>query len=165
MIIVVGEEEEKFFVRAHLLGASSEYFRETLSSSNDAPTLQTVKLPDADANAFRLFAKWLYTGRFHLLTGPDKHVRDNPREMHWDEISACYALFATLQASAFSDATIDAFIRRMEIHDDTPIKLAKWIYPRTAKGSAHRSLCRDIVLHTWDRKTTWKSFSRTSSQT
>ncbi|KAH6196011.1 hypothetical protein HBI15_218070 [Parastagonospora nodorum] len=152
VVVIVGEEQEKFYVHAHLLESSSEYFLATLSSERVGDTLRTVKLPDVDADAFRLYAKWLYTGRFHLSIGPDTYVRDNSTEMHWDEMSACYALSATIQASAFGDATIDAFIGRMIIRNDSPIELAKWIYPRTAKGSAHRSLCRDIVVHTWDRK-------------
>jgi len=150
--VMVGEEQEKFYVHAHLLESSSEYFRANISSEHAAETLRTVKLPDVDADAFRLYAKWLYTGRFHLSVGPNTHVRDSPTELHWDEMSACYALSTTIQASAFGDATIDAFIGRMIIRNDPPIELAKWIYPRTAKGSAHRSLCRDIVVHTWDRK-------------
>jgi hypothetical protein len=149
----LGEEKEKFFVHAHLLETSSEYFRRKLSSVHDGPMLRTVNLPDVDANAFRLYAKWLYTGRFHLSNGPATHIREgSPTELHWDEISACYALSASLEASAFGDATIDVFIRRMEIRNDSPIDLAKWIYPRTTEKSAHRNLCRDIVVHTWDRK-------------
>jgi hypothetical protein len=68
-------------------------------------------------------------------------------------MDACYTLSHFLQASDFGDATIDTFTRRMEIRSDSPLDLAKWIYIRTTKDSAHRKLCSDIVVSTWDRKT------------
>jgi hypothetical protein len=114
-------------------------------------SLRTVKLLDADTNAFRIYAKWLYTGRYHLLSGPNTHVPGSATD--WNEISVCYALSNFLQARGFSNATVDAFTRRMEIRNDAPIDLAKWIYSQTTKDSVHRKLCRDIVVHTWDRKT------------
>jgi hypothetical protein len=74
-----------------------------------------------DADAFRLFGKWLCTDSFHISTGLDTHVRDSPTEMYWIESSACYALSAMLQASTFTDATIDAFDHRMEIRLILPL--------------------------------------------
>ncbi|KAF2827996.1 hypothetical protein CC86DRAFT_445065 [Ophiobolus disseminans] len=145
--IIVGEEKEKFSVHAHLLEGSSEYFLKVLSVSQDGDQMCTVKLEDADASAFSIYAKWPYTGRFHLATSPDTQTPNgSPNDMCWDEMSACYAL------SDFSDATIDAFTRRMEIRNNSPVELAKWIYPKTTKDSAHRRLCRDIIVHTWARK-------------
>jgi hypothetical protein len=114
--------------------------------------LRTIKLLDANTNAFRTYAKWLYTGRRHLLSGSNPTAQDVETGSHWDEISACYELSHFLQARDFSDATIDAFTHRMKLHNDAPIDLTEWIYSRAAKDSAHRKLCRDIVVHTWDRK-------------
>ena len=150
---MVGEEQEKFYVHAHLLEASSEYFLKILSASHEGDQLRTVKLQDTDASAFSIYAKWLYTGRFHLATGASTQTPGgSPNEMCWDEMSNCYALSDFLQATDFSDATIDAFTRRMEIRNNSPADLAKWVYARTTKDSAHRRLCRDIIVHTWARK-------------
>lgn len=114
-----------------------------------AEGFQTVKLQDPDANAFSLFAKWLYSGRLHLLSGPD-----SPNEVHGDELMRCYILSEQLEASAFSDATIDAFIRRMKLRNDSPLDFAKWLWPRTTKDSVHGKLCQDLAINTWARKTT-----------
>jgi hypothetical protein len=48
----VGEEEEKFYVHAHLLEASSEYFSDALSDTWEEQTRRTMKLPEADAAGF-----------------------------------------------------------------------------------------------------------------
>jgi hypothetical protein len=93
----VGEEEEKFCIHAHLLEASSDYFREALSEAWEEQTIRTVRLPDTDADAFKLYAKWLYSRRFYPADEPDTNVREGcPTELHWDEMSACYALKASI---------------------------------------------------------------------
>jgi hypothetical protein len=151
--IIVGVEKEKFFVHYRLLESSSEYFRKVLSAEQEDLTFRVVKLLDADANAFQTYSKWLYTGRFHLSSGPDTHVSESsPTYPHWDEVADCYSLSVLLQAPDFGDAIIDAFIHLMRIYNTSPIGLAMWIYPRTTKGSPHRTLCRDIVVRTWDRE-------------
>jgi hypothetical protein len=63
--VVVGLEEERFYIHANLLEALSEYFLKALNIVKEKDQLQIVKLPDADADAFSIYAKWLYTGRFH----------------------------------------------------------------------------------------------------
>jgi hypothetical protein len=110
------------------------------------------RLPDADADAFRLYSKWLYTGRFHVTAGEDFQILDNAqKDLHWDDLSACYALAGSLQSLDFADATMDAFIRRIIGDGDAPDELAKWVYPKATKDSIHRRLCRDIVVHSWAR--------------
>jgi hypothetical protein len=65
--------------------------------------MQTVRLPDADADAFTIYDKWHYTARFHLLgsfEGPRSPSPSLPlecsqggqRDLHWDGLSTCYAL-------------------------------------------------------------------------
>jgi hypothetical protein len=83
IVIAVGEEKKKFLVHAHLLRASSKYFLEALSMTHMGSELQTVPLPDADANAFRIYAKWLYTGCFHLANRPGTDIStSSPTEIH-----------------------------------------------------------------------------------
>jgi hypothetical protein len=72
--------------------------------------------------------------------------------MRCDEMPSCYELAGTLRASDFGDATIDAFLFRMEDRNKSPIELAKWIYKKTKKGSAHRKFCVDLVVFIWERK-------------
>jgi len=72
--------------------------------------------------------------------------------MCWDEMPNCYELAGTLRASDFGDVTLDAFLFRMEDRNESPIELAKWIYEKTKKDSAHRKLCVDLAVFTWERK-------------
>jgi hypothetical protein len=123
-----------------------------LSGEKEDQALRTIKLLDADANAFRIYAKSLYTGRYHLWSGRNTNAPSSTNNLTWDELSVCYTLSHFLQAGDFSDATIDAFTHRMQLHNNAPPDLAKWIYSQTTKDSVHRKLCRDIVVHTWDRK-------------
>lgn len=153
MAIIVGEEKQKFYVHSHLLESTGEFFQKILTVAQESDNMRTVKLLDSDTDAFSIYAKWLYTGRFHPVTPPSTQSSDcASQQMCWDEMLSCYILSHAIRSSDFGDATIDAFLRRMEIGNDTPVELAKWIYPRTKPNSAHRRLCLDIVLHTWDRK-------------
>jgi hypothetical protein len=152
VVIVVGEEKEKVYVHAHLLKATSKYFVKMLDAQQEGDQMQKVKLQDSDASAFNIYAKWLYTGRFHLTTCPDTNSDGTSQGMCWDEILNCYVLAHNLESSDFSAASIDAFLLRMEIKNESPADLGKWIYPRTTAESEHRRLCQDIVLHTWKRK-------------
>lgn len=157
-MVIVGEEKEEFFVHAYLLKSTSKYFEKLLNvepgvqKQNAERTFRTVKLLDMDTNAFKLFSKWLYTGYFHF---PGATTTQATNGLHskslWDKLVSCYGMSVLIQASSFADATIDAFITQMKISNTSPVDLAKWIYPRTLKGSVHRILCRDIVVHTWDR--------------
>ncbi|KAH7066925.1 hypothetical protein BKA63DRAFT_495815 [Paraphoma chrysanthemicola] len=161
--ILVGEHEERFFVHSHLLETSSEYFLKALSIKKEAGIqMATVKLPDTDADAFSMFAKWLYTARFYLPDNAEDCRSPSPSlapdgsqssqlDLHWEELCTCYSLADSLQSSDFADATIDAFLERMIRRRQAPSDLAEWIYPRTAKESVHRKLGRDIALHSWSR--------------
>ncbi|OAL04986.1 hypothetical protein IQ06DRAFT_365558, partial [Phaeosphaeriaceae sp. SRC1lsM3a] len=167
--ILVGEVKEEFFVHAQLLTTSSKYLEKLLEHKpnermeSTERTLRTVKLLDVDNSAFRLYSKWLYTGHFHFADVTASKVSSKPSpKLVWDELSSCYGLSVFLEAAGFADATIDALIDQMKILNDSPVNLAKWIFPHTANDSKHRTLCCDIVVHTWDRtkfNLLWKTTS------
>jgi hypothetical protein len=148
VLFLADEEMEGFYVHAHLLQSSSEYLLILIENKEEVERMHKVKLPEIDANAFSVYAKWLYTGSFHA-TGPGGEAF---REMRWDEMSTCYELAGTLRASDFGDATIDAFLFRMEDRNESPIELAKLICEKPKKDSAHRKLCVDLAVFTWERK-------------
>lgn len=160
VVILVGEDKDEFFVHAHLLRSSSRYFEVMLGpkrkreDGTSERTFKTIKLQDANTDAFLLFSKWLYTGHFHLSSEPKSQVAEALQSQEfWDRILSCYNLSVLLESSRFGDATIDALIQCMTIANKAPTDLAKSIYSRSSKDSVHRLLCRDIVVHTWDRST------------
>ncbi|KAH7071664.1 hypothetical protein FB567DRAFT_538591 [Paraphoma chrysanthemicola] len=142
VIILVGEHEERFFVHSRLLETCSEYFLKALSIKKEADIqMATIRLPDANADAFTMYAKWLYTARFYLPDNGEDSRSPSPSlapggsqnaqlDLHWEELCTCYSLADFLQSSDFADATVDAFLARMIRRRQAPADLAKMdLYP------------------------------------
>ncbi|KAF1844372.1 uncharacterized protein K460DRAFT_163263 [Cucurbitaria berberidis CBS 394.84] len=135
--ILAGESEDKFFVHAHLLELSSGFFQKALNKEWKEGQERVVRLPNVDVDVFRIYAKWLYTGRFHCLDGSTDV-----------KLLACDELGNFLHAPDFLDAFVDVILEQTA-QLGTPTFLSSSIYPRSVKDSLHRKLCRDLVVYRW----------------
>lgn len=113
-----------------------------------------VKLPEVAPSVFKIWMKWLYTGRLFVKQDGDDNVDENgvTRSREWGRLRECYALGDFLQDPDFKDATIDAFIERFVETNSFPTSLAAFVYDHSNKGSMHRRLAMDVFVHVWRRQ-------------
>lgn len=150
----VGEEQQEFYVHEKLVRTNSKFFDTTLNKKWKEGQERVVKLPETAPRDFKIWVKFLYTGRVFLRDDRAQVVmEDGTFESEeygvWD---SCYALGDFLQDTDFKDALIDALIEGMATTVDYPLEVANCIYPYSGKGSAHRSLAIDVLVNIWDRK-------------
>jgi hypothetical protein len=107
-----------------------------------------VRLPEVEVTAFRVFAKWVYSGRFFCTEDNDEYEEDGIHHYKgWGKLFECYELGDFLQAPDFNDAIIDAITDTSALRNETPVQISSVIYPLTSPGSPHRQLCCDIAIN------------------
>lgn len=159
--VLVGETEEALVVHEDLLRSNSAFFDAALSHDWKEKEQRIVKLPDVKPETFSVYAKWLYTRRFFVMTDNDnlKDTDDDSTEKSKNQIETyetelarifdVYSMGDYLQDSDFKDATIDVIINGMVQMKCYPLNFHGYIYPFSSKQSSHRSLAVELVLHVW----------------
>ena len=113
---------------------------------------RAVELPDSEVDIFKIWVKWIYTGRLFLTIKDDVHREQEKVINHeWTRWSKSYAMADYLQDPDYKDAAIDALIDG--VYDiGAPFLLASYIYPYSPNQSAHRKLAVDLFVKYWNRK-------------
>lgn len=93
---------------------------------------------ETDAASFRIWVRWLYTGRIFLFKEGDAKEEEFTR---WGN---CYAPGDFLQESGFGDTCIDTLIESMRRFATIPSDLPVWIYTHSTNDSQYRKLVVDI---------------------
>ncbi|KAF2124707.1 hypothetical protein P153DRAFT_400795 [Dothidotthia symphoricarpi CBS 119687] len=156
--VFVGHTESRFSVHECLLTTDSEFFKSALSKEWKENLERIVKLPEAKPEAFHLYAKWLYSGKVYSgkvysSKNNDTYEKNNIEyNNEWSRLVDCYKLGDFLLSLDFKDATIDAISEVSISRDILRVDFASYIYPISTKESLHRTLCRDLTIHLWDRK-------------
>jgi hypothetical protein len=164
VIVYVGEARKPFYVHERLLRSYSGFFDTALKKEWKESDDRAINLPDADHKTFTIWVKWVYTGRLFLKkeddlvtceggdTGDvtDKKWLDVDNE-EWLRWGKAYLLGDYLQDTDFKDAVIDSMIAGLLETGYYPYTLASYIYPCSAKTSAHRKLAVDVFVFYWTR--------------
>ena len=98
--VVVGPSESRFFVHSTVLEKSSEFFRAALKPQW-IEGQHDVKLPEDDPCAFKIYAKWLYTGNM-----------GNMGKLDYPSLVRMYVLAEKLIDPTFQDLFINAIVAR-----------------------------------------------------
>ncbi|KAF2659813.1 hypothetical protein K491DRAFT_755119 [Lophiostoma macrostomum CBS 122681] len=160
----VGQEPSHtdFTVHESLIRKSSPFFEAALSRQWREATERLVKLPEADAQAFKLYVHWLYTGHPNIFITGNPHSSDRTqlvkdREIELTKLVQGYLLGDYPQDCDYKDTLADAFLEwgsRFWSGLAQPFKHAAPIYSSTTKGSPVRELIVDFTLWT-QRHTCW----------
>jgi hypothetical protein len=149
LTILVGKSEGKFFVHQPHICASSKFFEKACSDEHKAPTDSTIKLLNANAKAFEVYLKWLYSGRFYIIAEGDV-AKDATSDNEWTKWNECYKLSSFLEDTDFADALIDMAIDKMSSDLAYYVEIATIIYQHSAPRSRHRKFAVDLAVHLWD---------------
>jgi hypothetical protein len=145
--LLVEPSAERLFAHKGLLTSSSGFFTKALSEDWKEGAERTVKLPEACPTACRIYTKWLYTGR--ISSSPaEKGTFD--KELY--KMLDCYRLSDYLRDMNFLDAVIDGLAEGSVENARIPLILARTVYPLTTKDSPHRKFCRDVLVHSLNRR-------------
>lgn len=145
---------EIFYVYEDLLRRNHGFFDTALKKEWAKGQDREVKLPEADVKSFKIWIKWLYTGRLFLINDKDK-LREAGvgKNEEWGRWWKCYALGNFLQDNDFKDASIDGIIEAMTSTPSIPSKLLWKIYEHSTVASAHRRLAVETYVFLLDRAT------------
>jgi hypothetical protein len=119
-----------------------------------------VKLPESDAQAFRLYVQWLYTGRLHtrLSLARDEQFKDRRYEL--TNLIEGYLLGDYLQDNDYKDILVDAMVEWASEysgvpHSAKPADFAARVYTSTDGSSPLRKLLADLTV--WlPKQSDWK---------
>ncbi|CAO2652617.1 Nn.00g009000.m01.CDS01 [Neocucurbitaria sp. VM-36] len=151
--IRIGGEDNEFYIHEKLLSSASTFFDNVLKEGWKEGHDRIVRLPDVAPSIFKVWMKWLYTGRLFVKEpGDDVTVCSSYTCTHESSrLYNCYALGEFLQDLDFKDATVDAMIDKMVERKGVPITLADHIYSHSNKDSKHRKLAIDCFIRLWPR--------------
>jgi hypothetical protein len=150
--VLVGKSEVEFFTHETLVRVSSAFFENALSKERKGNQDRVIRLPDVFIEAFPIYAKWLYSGRFYAVKENDevRHKSTGTIETReftrWDD---CYERGNFLQDVDFKDAMIDVMIEHMIDDNMLHLSLPDNIYKNSGPDSAHRKFAVDTVIHLW----------------
>jgi hypothetical protein len=152
--IYVGPAQDKFEIHETLLRAQSGFFDTALKKEWTEGQDRKVDLPETAVADFKIWMKWLYTGRVYVAVTDETLLLDNTKaaEDEFYNERSLYALGDFLQDPDFKDAIIDAIIDSMVAYMKHPLMLADHIYLHSAVGSSHRLLPQDIFINCWARE-------------
>jgi len=153
ILVLVGASKYKFYIHEKLIRSNSGFFDTALKKEWAEGQDRRVELPSFEVDIFKVWIKWLYTGRIFLTTEGDlqKDHTGVYKSCHNTRWASCYALADYIHDSDFKDAAIDAMIEVICQTNLYPFSLAGYIYPHSVKGSAHRMLAVDLFTKYWRR--------------
>ncbi|KAH7071665.1 hypothetical protein FB567DRAFT_455269, partial [Paraphoma chrysanthemicola] len=154
VVVMVGKSKHKFYIHEALLRSNSGFFDAALKKEWAEGQDRIVKLPDKDPEIFKIWMKWIYTGRLFIVKQDDiQRYKDKliiSRE--WARWRKMFELADFLQDFDCKDAAIDALIEAMVVRNASPRYLPTCIYPHSTKHSAHRRLTVDLFVKATDRE-------------
>ncbi|KAH7406952.1 ribonucleotide reductase inhibitor-domain-containing protein [Phaeosphaeria sp. MPI-PUGE-AT-0046c] len=147
----VGDEPRTFYVHETLLCSNSMFFTKALEKEWEEGETRQVDLPDCRPDTFRIWVKWMYTGRLcYAPTERDDGGQWFARDFFdWKHV---YELGDFLQDSDLKDAAIDAHVEGMIETNQYALFVPYWIYPYSTAASAHRKLAVDLCIEVWNRE-------------
>jgi hypothetical protein len=90
VVVRVGKDEEESFIHETLLRANSEVFNTALKEWKEGQE-RSAELPEAKVEVFKIWVKWLYTGRMFLMKEDDHFdLEDKIRSNEWPRWAKCY---------------------------------------------------------------------------
>lgn len=147
LFLFVGAGRELTTIHSELLPESTKAY---INERNVGE--QIFQLPNENAEIFRIYRLFLYTGTIYSVTDQDEDRPDNGRrqvhsDAEWMRLAHCYIFALAVKDERFANASIDALIEKMMISDRYPTGIASEVYQWTPAGNNLRSLLVDI--HVW----------------
>lgn len=124
-----------------------------------------IKLPEQDSEVFAIFEAFIYNGCIYSKKEGDEFrgLDGVNKNKEWARLSSAWLLGETLQASAFKDAVVDAWIDLLR-SPQVPLSAFVSIYPGTVGKSPMKELLIDVAIWGWHRKTFEEALQCTSGQ-
>lgn len=144
MRILVGSEEQSFFVHAAILTATSEFFTAALKKEWKKVENSPIKLPKEKIQTFELYVRWLYAAQIYTKTEGDSH--------NYEVLAELYALGERLIDPMFRNCVMNAFLAGINEYDKDgktwwPIATtATFIYRNTPSDSPARRFIVDCFV-------------------
>ena len=110
--VLVGSEEQTFFVHAALLSKTSKIFAAATKEEWDQSGERVIKLPEETTETFELYVRWLYAGRVVVKRQTDKITRG------YEALAKLYALGERLMDATFQNCLMDGFLAGVKERDD-----------------------------------------------
>lgn len=151
--VVVGKDEEKFFVHEWYLRASAEFFDKALSAPWKESETRIVTLPKAVPRAFEIYTKWLYCGKIYIIEPDNQNSGEEMQKTNdkeYSKLDKSYELANFLQDNDFKDALLDAHIEKMITENCYRADIAKTIYFYSSAASPHRRFVIDFAIFVWE---------------
>lgn len=153
--IIVGPEDDStsFSVHESLVRQESGFVEAIFRNGWKENEKRIVRLPEHDAEHFKIFFNFIYTG-FIFSSKPGDAFADKPeKDAEWTRLAYAYALGNYLQASDFKDAMMDAMIDKVKKSKQCSHQtMYQIIYPNSVPGSGVRKLLVDVAATRW----TWE---------
>ena len=74
--VLVGPRHKKYSIHEHCLSKSCDFFDREVKKAGLGSSEKTIHLPDDDAEAFAMFASWLYTRTLRPVNATIKYKED-----------------------------------------------------------------------------------------
>lgn len=148
VIVGKGDSATTFYVHEDVAKAHSDFFAAALRNGWKESEERVVRLPEETAERFRVFAKFLYTGKIFSRKEGDKPSAKEDWE--WDRLSGCWRLGDKLGSTSFQDAIVDAINHKIESTKSCPTQLHQGAYRDTATSNSLRRLAVDIAVWNWE---------------
>ena len=151
IIITVGTCEKNFFVHEEVIRASSAFLKAALSKEWKDCGERSLKLPEADENAFKAYVQWLYTGRV-LDVSLDEIEGPHDHEPNFFALAKLYVFGEQILDTTFQDYIVDAIVDAIKEPGQQRVRvpihpIIDLIWPNTSRGSP----ARRAIVDTWAR--------------
>ena len=144
--VVVGSDEQCFYVHTSLLCRHSKFFKAALKEEWAEGQERLVELLEEDPDMFNYYIQWLHDGTIFTWMG------DPGDKSRYDHLTRLYALGETLMDTQFRDEVINAIVISTREKDKDGkqwfpgMAAAALIYQRTPPNSPARHLMVDLYV-------------------
>ena len=157
LTVIVGHEPriQTFLVYESVAVKFSDFLAAAIRYDWKEARERVLRLPDNDPEHFEIFQAFKYTGRIFCHKPGGLYTNDTGQSCDRERahLAQPWAFGERLQAPAFKDALVDAFIEAIRTDGSVPIETYHTIYARSAGPSPMRRLHVDIALWIWPTDT------------
>lgn len=152
MKIVVGYQEETFYVHENLIRASSPFFDKALSCLWQDSAQKTIQLPDDEPHIVAIYVSWLYHGTLPVFSNETRHSAE------YLIILKAYTFGDKVLDTRFKNTAICALIEKSTTLVDgkqwySGISAIEYVYSNTSESAIVRKLLVDMFV--MDARDSW----------